>query len=44
MKKEYFSPEFDLLKLSFERLLGDVDTSNGEQGKEKFDDEVSGDL
>ena len=44
MKKDYFSPELDYVKLSFEKLLGDVDTSTGEHGKNIDDDSSTGEL
>lgn len=38
MKKEYFSPEFDLTRLSFEQMLTNLTDSNGEIGKRDGDD------
>lgn len=39
MKKEYFSPEFDFVKLSFDKILSDdnVRTSVGEIGHDGGD-------
>ena len=39
MKKEYFSPEFDFVKISFDEILSDdkVLTSKGEIGRDSGD-------
>lgn len=39
MKKEYFSPEFDFVKISFDEILSDdnVRTSKGEIGHDGGD-------
>lgn len=39
MKKEYFSPEFDFVQLSFDKILSDDDvlTSYGEIGRDGGD-------
>lgn len=44
MKKDYFSPELDYVKLSFEKLLGYVDNSTGEHGSNLDDDSSTGEL
>ena len=44
MKKDYFPPELDYVKLSFEKLLGDVDNSIGEHGSNLDDDSSTGEL
>lgn len=38
MKKEYFSPEFDLTRINFESLLTDNRTSVGEVGERDGDE------